>query len=265
MRPYPPLDLLAQAPAIWMFLDYDGTLADFAPTPDHIQPDPAVTGRLTRLARLPRLRVAVISGRTLAHLRQLLAVDGLILMGVYGLELLTPDGKEEYFLPYDQVRPVIERVRPVWEGLLYHRQGFYLEDKGWSLAIHARYAARDEARLVLAQARIAAGQMLPAEGFILQGGLEFIEIRPAGADKARAVRLLWDRYPLPGAVPVYLGDDDKDEPAFAVIEALGGWAVLVREQLAGSRARFGLASPSETGSWLDRLIELRQAKDPTAP
>ena len=31
---------LAQAERLWLFLDYDDTLADFAPTPEHVNSDP---------------------------------------------------------------------------------------------------------------------------------------------------------------------------------------------------------------------------------
>ena len=52
---------------LWLFLDYDGTLADFAPTPEYVITDPDVISLVTRLTRCPRLRVAVISGRTLSQ------------------------------------------------------------------------------------------------------------------------------------------------------------------------------------------------------
>jgi hypothetical protein len=36
-------------------------------------------------------------------------------------------------------------VKPRWERLIADRDGFFLEDKGWALAIHARFAADGEA------------------------------------------------------------------------------------------------------------------------
>ncbi|MGD8627119.1 MAG: trehalose-phosphatase, partial [Anaerolineae bacterium] len=69
--PDPLLDRLAGTDRIRLFLDYDGTLADFAPTPEHVEPDPDLAQLVARLASQPRLRVAVISGRRLAHVRKL--------------------------------------------------------------------------------------------------------------------------------------------------------------------------------------------------
>ncbi|MGD9048934.1 MAG: trehalose-phosphatase, partial [Anaerolineae bacterium] len=62
---------LARAERIWLFLDYDGTLADFAPTPEHVLPDPALIALLGELVRQPWLRVAVVSGRRLGHVQKL--------------------------------------------------------------------------------------------------------------------------------------------------------------------------------------------------
>ena len=81
---------LAQAERLWLFLDYDGTLADFAPTPEHVNPDPELVDLIERLARHPRFRVAVVSGRRLSHVQKLVPVPGVLLAGTYGIELQTP-------------------------------------------------------------------------------------------------------------------------------------------------------------------------------
>ena len=67
---------LARTERLWLFLDYDGTLADFAPTPDHVLPDPELVDLLATLARHPRIRIAVVSGRRLSHVQKLVPVPG---------------------------------------------------------------------------------------------------------------------------------------------------------------------------------------------
>ena len=39
---------LGQAERLWLFLDYDDTLADFAPTPEHVYPDADLVALITR-------------------------------------------------------------------------------------------------------------------------------------------------------------------------------------------------------------------------
>ena len=84
------LNWALQAKYLWLFLDYDGTLADFAPTPDHIVPDPVVIQLLERLAKIPSVRVTVISGRRLKDIQTLLPVKGIFKAGTYGIELIQP-------------------------------------------------------------------------------------------------------------------------------------------------------------------------------
>jgi len=213
---------LAQAERLWLFLDYDGTLADFAPTPEHVNPDPQLIGLLTKLARHPRIRMAVISGRRLSHVEALVPVPGIFLAGTYGIELRTPEGRRINRVKYDAVRPTLDTLKPHWEQVIADREGFFLEDKGWALALHARFADEDEAEEVLAAARSVATGAARSGPLRLLGGHKFLEIGPTLAHKGQTVDYLLDRYPWPGALPVYLGDDDKDEEAFDVIKARGG-------------------------------------------
>jgi trehalose 6-phosphate phosphatase len=256
----PPLDIepstesLAKAGPLWLFLDYDGTLADFAPTPDHVLPDPELIELLERLARLPQVRITVISGRRLSHIQKLLPIDGIILAGSYGLELHTMDGPS-HPLDYGEIRPVIEEVKPAWEILLAGRQGFYLEDKGWTLAIHARFAVESEAEQVL-QAALDEVRAKPAlESFRILGGHRFLEIGPRLANKGQTVEYLLDRFPFEGASLLFIGDDDKDEEAFQVIQAHSGTALVTSDPPRLSQADFRLQNPSQVRRFLSRLAD----------
>jgi len=248
---------LARAERIRLFLDYDGTLADFAPTPEHVRPDPELVALIGRLARHPRFRVAVVSGRRLGHVQRLVPVPGVLLAGTYGVELQLPDGARIDRLDYDSVRPTLDTLKPRWADLIGGRVGYFLEDKGWALALHARFADEAESTRVLAGARRLADAAIRQAAprlFRLLGGHKFLEIGPKLAHKGLAVAYLLDQYPWHGAVPLYLGDDDKDEEAFGVIKARGGIAVVVAAEPRETEADLRLESPRAARAWLEGLL-----------
>jgi trehalose 6-phosphate phosphatase len=252
---------LAQAERIWLFLDYDGTLADFAPTPEQVTPDPELVDLIARLVQHPRFRVALVSGRRLSHVQKLAPVPGVLLAGTYGVEIQTPEGERIDRLDFVRLRPTLEALKPRWADLIAGRQGFFLEDKGWALALHARFADRAMADHVLDDARrLADGARQPADPglFRLLGGHKFLEIGPRLAHKGLTVAHLLDRYPWPGALPLYLGDDDKDEEAFGVIQAQGGIAVVVTAEPRDTVADLRLESPQATRCWLEELFVGRE-------
>ncbi|MDV3242277.1 MAG: hypothetical protein LOY00_11000, partial [Methylocaldum sp.] len=65
----PPLDLLHGAA---LFLDFDGTLVDLAPTPERVVVDDRLPRLLTVLSDRLDGRIAIVSGRPVAALRELL-------------------------------------------------------------------------------------------------------------------------------------------------------------------------------------------------
>ena len=246
-----------QSRHLWLFLDYDGTLADFAPTPEHIEPNPEIITLLEGLARKPNLRLTVLSGRRLDHIRLLLPLSGVFLAGTYGIELLTPIGEIIRRVEYDAIRPALETLKPQWAQAIRGRDGFFLEDKGWALALHARFADDVEAGEVLARVQQATSAALLTDHFRILGGHKFLEIAPRLASKKETVAYLLDQFPLPEARLLYIGDDDKDEEAFSLIHAHGGIALKVRQPSQAelpTEADFFLASPAETLHWLRSLV-----------
>jgi len=251
---------IQEAERLQLFLDYDGTLADFAPTPEHVEPDPRVITLITTIARQPSIRTVVISGRRLDHVEALLPVSGVLLAGTYGIQLRLPDGERIDRVSYEKIRPVLEAIKPRWKALIADREGFFLEDKDWALALHARYAADEEADKIIEDAReIAAVSIALAvdpEAFRVLGGHKFLEVGPALAHKGKTVDYLLDRFPWPGALAIYVGDDDKDEEAFSVIHARGGLAIRVCEAPCDTVADGRMESPQEVRRWLRSLLKL---------
>jgi trehalose-6-phosphatase len=58
-------------------------------------------------------------------------------------------------------------------------------------------------------------------------------------------------------LPLYLGDDDKDEEAFGVVKARGGIAVVVAAHPRETEADLRLESPQAARRWLEMLLVLR--------
>jgi trehalose-phosphatase len=244
------------SPALWLFLDYDGTLADFAPTPAHVEPNPKIVGLLDRLARKPGTRLTIISGRRLADMRLLVPLSGILIAGSYGMEILTPEGGIIQRADFGEIRPALETLRPQWEELIKGREGFYLEDKGWTLALHARWASDSDAHLVLSAARKLARAGTSPSLFQIVNEHKFVEIAPKLAKKKAAVAYLLEHYPLPNSRLLYIGDDDKDEEAFSVIQARGGVGVRVQaspRQGQAPAADYIFKSPNVTRDWLGDL------------
>jgi trehalose-phosphatase len=238
---------------IWLFLDYDGTLSDFAPNPDIIEPKPEVIECVQQLSAHPLIRVSIVSGRRLKHVKDLIPVSGILLAGTYGIEILTPEGKNVFREDYETIRPVLDWLKPRWEALITRHSGFYLEDKGWALAIHARFANNHVASQVLAAAQKYIIEIPNTDQFRVLGGDKFLEFGSKKANKGETIRYLLDQFPFDNALPVYVGDDDKDEEAFGVIIAAGGIAVQVAVQDGSSLASARLDNPKAVLNWLKTL------------
>jgi trehalose 6-phosphate phosphatase len=233
-----------------LYLDYDGTLAVFAPTPDIVLPDERVIGLLSQLADSPNVRVSIVSGRRLGHIRKLIPLSNILLAGTYGVEMQTPDGKEIHQIEYDSIRPTLDSLKPRWQKLIDGKEGFYLEDKGWALAIHARKAGDNEGALVLESAEKMLTQEVLGEHLQKIHSYRFLEVGPHNADKGHALRYLFDNFHWEGAIPMYIGDDDKDEEAFQAINEHNGHSILVSKEPRETAAKYILDSPIEVHQWL---------------
>jgi trehalose 6-phosphate phosphatase len=247
---------VSAAECLWLFLDYDGTLVKFSRTPGILEPDKKLISLIKRLAELTRLRVAIVSGRRLRDLQTLLPVGGIFLAATYGIEIITPEGERIQREDYSQVRPYLERLKPHWQEIIGERKGFYLEDKGWSLALHARYASEQDARQVISSIQHTLDQDLITSDYRLIKYKRFLEVSTAKAHKGRAVSFLLNSFPLPGARLVYIGDDDNDSEAFEIIHSLGGIAIAVAQYFGYVRSSGGdyvMRSPKAVRRWLGNL------------
>ncbi|HEX9375119.1 MAG TPA: trehalose-phosphatase [Actinomycetota bacterium] len=200
-----------------VLLDFDGSLAEIAPRPEVAPAAPGAREAVRAVAARFGL-VAVISGRPTADLSNLLGVDGVRYVGLYGLEEEAGPG-----LPGDLV-PLIERMAASLPGT-------WVEDKGGSVAVHYRQALDGPA----ARERLLA-ELPPAAanaGLEVIEGKMVVELVPAGRPrKAGAVRRLIGEFRPRAAM--YAGDDEADLEAFEELGRSAAFGVhAVRVAVAG--------------------------------
>jgi trehalose-6-phosphatase len=71
-----------------------------------------------------------------------------------------------------------------------------------------------------------------------------------------------NRFAWPGALPVYLGDDDKDEEAFAAIKTHHGLSIIVSAQPRPTLADSRVDSPASVRRWLIEIVAALNHRGP---
>ena len=229
-----------------IFLDFDGTLVDFASTPAEVLRDAGLIALLARLDAVLHGALAIVSGRSIATLDSLLAPLQLPMAGLHGLERRTADG-----VLHGHAGDTAW-IGPLREALRHHvdaHPGLLLEDKGLSVAVHYRRAREHEAatRSLLQQLCCS----LPAEIEMLEGDA-VLELRPAACNKGTAVEAFMREPPFAGRRPLFIGDDITDSDAFAFVGRSGGMAIAVGERVP---APWHLAGPMAVREWLGEVVE----------
>lgn len=229
-----------------LFVDLDGTLIDFAPTPDAVIIDDYLPSLLRNLAGATGGALAIVSGRPLAVIDALLGLPQLAVVGQHGAELRHADGRVEQTVT---ATPALDSAREQVFALAPAAPGLLIEDKGIGLAFHYRQSPRVEplARELAAVALLRAGA-----GFELLHGDFVIELKSIRVDKGRALAALMTEPPFAGRRPWMLGDDFTDESAFAMAQALGGTGIIVGARQP-TAAHATLAGVAAARAWLARV------------
>lgn len=238
---------------VLLLLDFDGTLADIAPTPEQARLRPRVLILLRELARLPRLRVGFVSGRALGDLKKKVPLRKAVFVGSHGLELQTAAGRESAVSP--AMRKTIARAKRRVRRCLGREPGAHLEYKPFSVGVHYRQATPAQTRIIRGKMFELGDEFSPK--MLVQSGKKTLELLPAlPVSKGTGVKRLLRDSGFKGSYPLYLGDDVTDETVFRTL-GKKGLTIFVGPARNRSAARYQLASPREVEQFLRKLKELR--------
>ena len=238
----PPVDLLRGGS---LFLDFDGTLVDLAPTPDAIQVGIALRELLVRLNYCLDGRVALLSGRSVHDLLGHLHPVTLAMAGSHGLERARLGDEIVAPAAPEGLSEAIHVLRHVQD----HYPAVVVEEKPFGVAVHFRLAPEAEEAC-----RFAANEVAKQSGMVVQPGKMVFELKPSGATKGGALRGFMAEPPFLTTRPVFLGDDLTDEHGFEAAADLGGAGILVGEERA-TAALYRLPDVRAVRAWLSAACE----------
>lgn len=224
-----------------LFLDVDGTLIEIAATPEAVVVAPGLPTLLAELDRQLDGAVAIVSGRPLSQVDELLHPFTGSAAGEHGVAIRYGDGTLEEM-------PVGLAVPDAWREALTATAarwpGVRIEPKPHGVTIHYRLAPeRGNEVWRVVRALVPEDhpwlRLLPAR--------EAVEIGLRAASKGKAVERLMRQAAFQGRKPVYIGDDFTDEAGITAATELGGLGLRVGEVFGGD--------PAQVRAWLKRSSE----------
>ncbi len=231
-----------------LFLDYDGTLAPIAPSPEQAKLTSATKSALRQLSHNPKVTVALISGRALADLRQQVELKNLTYVGNHGLQIWREGRRTTVVIPKSS-REALRRISPRLARLVTDFRGARLEDKSLSISLHYRLLERSQVTLLKSAFRCEVLPFIQSGALTITSGKKVIEVRPnLNWTKGRAVLWLIKRTRRRSLLPIYIGDDRTDEDAF---DALTNAITIRVGAHRRSKARYYVRNTREVVTFLE--------------
>jgi len=233
---------------IFLFLDYDGTLARIADRPEQADLPAQTRELLKELRDCARCKIAIISGRGLEDIKGRIGLEGIIYAGSHGLEIEGP--KIKFKSPVSSLyMSLLRKIKDDLEEKISSVPGAFIEDKGLTLSLHYRQVDKRDIQSLKTVFDEAVSLYLAKDKIRVKTGKMVFEIQPPVEwDKGKVTLWLLARQNFAlkekvEVVPLYIGDDVTDEDAF---RALGNKGIVVRVgELEGSRAEYYLKNTDE--------------------
>jgi len=236
-------DRLRDAKTCALLLDFDGTLVKLQRRPWEVRVPQRTKRLLERLARHPRLFVAIVSGRRCQDLQTRIGVNALRFVGLHGAE------RDDKKMKISRAAAgVLARAQRGARRQISSMRGMRIEDKGMSFAVHYREASPPVAR---AAKSFLLNVVAPEQKAlrILDGAMVWEVLPNEICGKGGAVRELLSDLPQ-GTPAIYIGDDGTDESAFRALDD----QITVRVgNPQGSAAKYYVRDPGEVIRFLLRL------------
>ncbi|MFC6718302.1 trehalose-phosphatase [Natrialbaceae archaeon GCM10025810] len=242
---------LEGASRLLVCLDYDGTLAPIVEDPDEAAITPENRDAVAELTASPAVTTAVVSGRSLADVRERVAGPSAY-AGNHGLELARDGSVAVHPIARTRSRRVDELCWAL-ESVLEPIPNAWVQNKRLTGTVHFRSVPR---RVRPVARRLARGLVdrFASDALDRSRGKRILEVSPSIPwGKGNAVELIEAAEP-DDTFAVYVGDDVTDESAFEAVEPDGLGVRVGGAESSAASAR--VESPDEVASLLRWFAEV---------
>lgn len=246
---------------LFIFLDFDGTLAPIADTPAKAA-IPKETKRIIKgLSKQSSCKIAVVSGRSLKDIKsKLTGLSNIIYSGNHGLEIEGPKIKfsplisSGYLMAFKTIKGILQKKTSAIKGIL-------LEDKGFSLSLHYRLVDTQQVPRVKTIFHETVIRYVAGGKIRIREGKKVLEVKPPLEwDKGKVALWLLSRQKFAKygseVLPIYIGDDLTDEDAFKALKHIG-ITIFVGKSAKSFHAQYYLEDTSEVVKLLKNILEIQ--------
>lgn len=243
---------------IFLFLDCDGTLTPIVATPEKTIISPETKKLLNLLSQKNNYRVAIISGRALADIKEKIGLKNIIYSGNHGFQIEGPKIKHEMVVPAGY-KKVLQRIKAQLQEKLAGVKGVFVEDKKLSLALHFRLANLKQLPFIKTVFHESVILYLVSNKIKIRPGKKILEvIPPVHWNKGRIVLWLLARQEALSKtekiIPIYIGDDTTDEDAFKALKNRG--LTISVGYLGSSQAKYYVRDVKEVSKLLKYILNI---------
>ena len=211
------------------------------------------------MANMPDVFIAIISGRSVNNVREMVGIEGITYAGNHGLEIIHPDGtKFTHPMPAEQEGRVGALLQRLQEECC--RDGAWVENKGVLLTFHFRNVPPEKREPIVTRAR----ELITEAGFMIGNAHCALEIKPPVLwDKGRAsIYILRTAFGVDWSDRIriiYAGDDVTDEDAMSALKGMAYTFRVVSSSLTQTAADRRLPSTDSVVCLL-RWVESHMAQ-----
>lgn len=238
---------------LFLVLDYDGTLAPMADTPQEGGISESMRQTVRRAAE--KMTAVVISGHPVEDVRQRMRLPGIFYAGSHGFEIIDPLEQATVHEKAKKLRKPIDQVHAKISQRLKGVKGVFVEHAKYTISVHYRLAAEQGASEIRAAVEEVLKEYPQLE---MLDGNKALEIRPKVEwGKGWAVSWILDYLDFDPSTNflVTIGNDTTDEDMLGIPEG-AGFGVLVSDHPRSSQAAYVLRNTEDVQKALEFFLTM---------